>query len=224
MCTVIHSCKSAKCAELQVIWYVHQAALQQMEHPASDSWSLIRSHGPEHQTLLHSAALDMQTSSDMVTALRDGWRPCNARVHGSHTHLHMSIARRSRLCKEPHRCVQVECRGAAVPAGPPFARTASSHSRSLSAQRAGLRRHSSANGSLAASSQPHPHMQQQQHMLQGDCRAGFGAEIARAASAVAAMLRYIQHLRWACIETGHQRRTATTTTHGSSSTCTTEGL
>lgn len=154
----------------------------------------------------------MQTSSDMVTALRDGWRPCNARVHGSHTHLHTSLARRSMLCRESLTCVQVECRAAAAPAGSAFARTAIartaiSHSRSLSAQRAGQRRYSSADGSLAASSQPHSHPQQQQHMLQGAIRAAFGTKIARAASAVAALLQYVQHLRWACTAVGHQRST-----------------
>jgi hypothetical protein len=141
--------------------------------------------------------LHMQTSSAMVGALRDGWRPCTAGVHGSHTHLHISLVRRSMLCRESHTCVQVNCRGAAAPAGSFFARSAISHSRSLSAQRAGQCRYSSADGSLTASSQPHSHLQQQQHMLQGGFRAGFGAKLVWAASAVAALLQYIQHLRWA---------------------------
>ena len=168
---------------------------------------------------------DMQTSSAMVAALRDGWRTCNAEVHRSHTHLHMSTAaRRSNLCSVPHTCVQIQCRDSAAAAGPPSARTAFSHFRSLSAQGAVQRRYSSADGSLAASSQSHAHSQQQQHMLQGDCRAGFGAKIARAASAVAALPQYIQHLRWACAATGDQKRTTTTTTHGGKTTATTKGF
>jgi hypothetical protein len=160
-----------------------------------------------HANLCRTALpLDLQMSSAMVAALRDGWRPCNATVHGSHFHLHMSLVRRSMLCRQSHTCVQVECRGAAAPAGSAFARTVISHTRSVSAQRAGQRRYSSADGSLAASGQPHSHPQQQQRMLQCAIRAGFSAKIASAASAVAALLQHIQHLRWACTAAGHQRR------------------
>jgi hypothetical protein len=132
----------------------------------------------------------------MVPTLPASWSSCPPGVCRSHKHVDTSTALRSPSWRQPQTCIQLGHTGAAAPVARHC--TAFGHFRSLSAQRVG-HRCSSADSSSPASSLPQTPFQQQ-HMPRNVSPAGFDARIARATSAVAALLRYLRHLRWGWIQ------------------------